>query len=404
MKQNSIISLISALVILALSALTWQPIAAAVPTRVPQACTGRWEIQPSPDPGGESRDSRLFAVSALAPDDVWAAGYFETDAFRPLYLVEHWNGTAWTVVPTPIVGDEDNFLYGITALSTDDVWAVGFIMVKQYSEAVTLAMHWDGLQWTVIPTPNGGSVHDDLVAISGNGSNDVWAAGSSFRGSTYSYHTLVEHWNGAEWSIVPSASIGGGGGGGGGTYLSAITSSPSAMWSAGYTATNPLHTLVERPSGSRWVHVSSPNIPGHNNYLYGISAATDTDAWAAGYEDSPEMPKPNTVIEHWDGSAWSIVPSPSPAPNGNYLRGIAAVSSTEAWAAGFTIDADLATNTLVERWSGTDWTVFPSPNHQQNLSSLLAISATPAGTDLWAVGDWYDFSLKAHTFIEHYCR
>src|SRR5439155_5681213 len=117
MKQNSIVSLISGLAILALSAVTCQPIAAAVPAQGPQACTGRWEIQPSPDPGGESRDSRLFAVSALAPDDVWAAGYFETDAFRPLFLVEHWNGTAWTVVPTPVVGDEDNFLYGITALS-----------------------------------------------------------------------------------------------------------------------------------------------------------------------------------------------------------------------------------------------------------------------------------------------
>ena len=398
MKQNSIISLISAFVILALSAVTWQPIAAAVPTRVPQACTGRWEIQPSPDPGGESRDSRLFAVSALALDDVWAAGYFETDAFRPLPLVEHWNGTAWTAVPTPIVGDEDNFLYGITALSTDDVWAVGFIMVRQYSEAVTLAMHWDGLQWTVIPTPNAGSVHDDLVAVSGTSSNDVWAAGSSFRESTYSYHALVEHWNGTEWSIVPSASARGG------TYLSAITSSPSARWSAGYTAASPNQTVVEQLSGSRWVHVSSQNLPGDNNFFYGVSAASGTDAWAAGDENSPEMPQPNTLIEHWDGSAWSIVPSPSPAPNGNYLRGIAAVSSTEAWAAGFTIDADLATNTLVERWSGTDWTVFPSPNHQQNLSSLLAISATPAGTDLWAVGEWYDFSLKAHTFIEHYCR
>jgi hypothetical protein len=387
-RTGASVTVVSGVVLLALW--TSSPQGAMAAPNPTLACTGEWEIQPSPSPGGVARDSNLLAVSALSSDDVWAAGWYMNDGFRPLALVEHWDGTAWEMVPTPIVGTKDNYLYGIAALSSDDVWAVGSVVHR--AAVVTLAMHWDGVQWTVTPTPNRGTVHSALVAVSGTAGDDVWAVGSTFIGDRY--HSLVQHWDGSTWSITPSASSPRG------TYLTAVRATPSATWSVAYTGSSP-RTVVERKAGERWPMVPSENVPGANNFLYGVASAGSEDAWAVGHWDTSEDPRATTLIQRWDGSAWRIVPSPDPEPNGNDLRGVAALSPTEAWAVGFSLDPSHAPKTLVERWDGTSWTVFPSPN-QQDLSSLLAISATPNDTDLWAVGHWYDAGV-AQTLVEHYC-
>ena len=44
------------------------------------------------------------------------------------------------------VGTSSNFLYGVAAISTNDVWAVGFCGGYQ-----TLVEHWDGSSWLLCP-------------------------------------------------------------------------------------------------------------------------------------------------------------------------------------------------------------------------------------------------------------
>jgi hypothetical protein len=41
-------------------------------------------------------------------------------------LIEHWNGSAWTIVPSPNVGSGNNSLAAVAARSANDVWAVGY--------------------------------------------------------------------------------------------------------------------------------------------------------------------------------------------------------------------------------------------------------------------------------------
>ena len=89
-----------------------------------------------PNPG---TFNRLYAVTALAANDVWAVGEFTNPISRTLAL--HWNGSSWAHVPTP-TGDGYSHLYGVTALASNDVWAVGD------DGNSTLALHWDGSQWT----------------------------------------------------------------------------------------------------------------------------------------------------------------------------------------------------------------------------------------------------------------
>jgi hypothetical protein len=58
-----------------------------------------------------------------------------------------------------------------------------------------------------------------------------------------------------------------------------------------------------------------------------------------------------TLIEHWDGSAWSEVPNPNPSDR-DALIGVAALSAHDVWATGAWSPVNgSSTNTLTERYS-----------------------------------------------------
>ena len=76
-------------------------------------------------PGGV--DDELSSVFALDPRDAWAVGYyFDATANHYHTLTEHWDGSSWSVVPSPNPGNANNYLYGVAAISRKDVWAVDF--------------------------------------------------------------------------------------------------------------------------------------------------------------------------------------------------------------------------------------------------------------------------------------
>src|SRR4051812_36693404 len=62
-----------------------------------------------------------------------------------------------------------------------------------------------------------------------------------------------------------------------------------------------------------WEVVSSPSVDGRNSGFGGLAVVSATDIWAVG-TDSIGVDDRNTLIEHWDGVAWTIVPSPN-GPN-----------------------------------------------------------------------------------------
>ena len=62
-------------------------------------------------------------------------------------LVEHWNGSAWSVVPSPNApGTRSNSLVSVSAVAANDVWAVGYSLIGFTHQ--TLIEHWDGSSWT----------------------------------------------------------------------------------------------------------------------------------------------------------------------------------------------------------------------------------------------------------------
>jgi hypothetical protein len=258
-------------------------------------------------------------VDARTARDVWAVGALVKPAFAP--LVAHFDGRAWHRVPTPKLPDA-GFLAGVSARSATDAWAVGEIDAPNGHS--TLIEHWNGRTWTVVPSPspNQFSSLTGVVALS---AGDVWAVGR--QGDEF-VRPLVEHWDGHAWRVVavpapvPSPEIAG---------LTAVTAvSAKDLWAVGQGH------LVEHWNGKEWRVVTAPAgspDPDDVTAFNSVSARSAKDVWLVGSVSG--TPGPSTVTEHWDGKAWTRVPSPTPGPVGSILNGVIAPAHGPAIAVGY---------------------------------------------------------------------
>jgi len=90
----------------------------------------------------------------------------------------------WSTVSSPNVntGVISNVLSSVSAVASNDVWAVGYnLLYPNTATYHTLTEHWDGSQWAIIPSPNQDS--SQLYGVAAAGTNDVWAVGTSTQGS-----------------------------------------------------------------------------------------------------------------------------------------------------------------------------------------------------------------------------
>jgi hypothetical protein len=117
-------------------------------------------------------------------------------------LIESWNGTAWSVVPSPQPGHRA--LYGVSCTSVARCTAVGVNFVNTANATTPLVESWNGTRWSAGPSPKGQS---ELFGASCVSASDCWAAGRSWAlaGNT---RTFVEHWNGTRWAAVPTPNAG----------------------------------------------------------------------------------------------------------------------------------------------------------------------------------------------------
>ena len=142
---------------------------------------------------------QLSSVAVVSPNDVWAVGIsYDYSVYRT--MVMHWNGTNWRFFASPSPGSSANFLYSVDAVSATDIWAVGD-MVALNVPVKTLVLHFNGSKWSVVPSPNvpgpnPGSSENRLTGVAAVSANDVWAVGSGSNGA------LTMHWDGTAWTDV----------------------------------------------------------------------------------------------------------------------------------------------------------------------------------------------------------
>jgi hypothetical protein len=194
-----------------------------------------WSPVTLPLPPNANSNTTLNAISADGPDDAWIVGTFLDSANgRNETFSEHFNGTAWSVLPMPPVsGSNMNAFFqfnGIKANSPDDVWAVGDSGVTDVpSSQKTLIEHFNGTSWSIVPRPSPGSIDVLSGVTTSNASNSVWAVGADTPAGTSVRHTLTLHWNGTAWKVVASPNTGGTDG------LGAVATNPGAaiVWAVG---------------------------------------------------------------------------------------------------------------------------------------------------------------------------
>ena len=351
------------------------------------ACDGQWQLVQSYDHSQQYGEiDSLHGVVALSSGDQWAVGSWTQypDAYTFHTLVEHWDAASgsWGVLPSPNSLARNSYLNGVATAGSDDVWAVGGADDGS-STYESLVEHWDGTSWSIVPAASFPGVLYSVVALA---PNNVWAVGTE----GYPGRGLIEHWNGSSWRA---------------TYLrfAAVLRGVAAadtrhLWAVGqrYNPANPFGdtTLAMRSNGSVWSAVRSPNpLSGTDtdqNWLTSVSAVSANDVWAVGrYGNHDGGPPDQTLIEHWNGVHWTVVPSPNPggASVDNDLWGVDARGSTDVWAVGGVgafLDPQFS-SPLSLRWNGSAWTQVAVSAPQTG--ELFGVAREPGASGISAVGD-----------------
>jgi hypothetical protein len=123
-----------------------------------------------------SADDTLQAAAAVSTNDVWAVGAFTTAGGVEQTLIEHWNGTSWSVVSSPSPGGASD-LKGVAIVSANDIWAVGAFIPSSNVFEQTLIEQWNGTSWSVVSSPSPGSSSVLDAAAADKSSGQAWAVG-----------------------------------------------------------------------------------------------------------------------------------------------------------------------------------------------------------------------------------
>jgi hypothetical protein len=360
----------------------------AIPTPAGETCSSEWRRVKSPSPAHREFDAnQLSGVYALSSTDAWAVGWslsYSEEHYRTLAL--HWDGVRWRTVPTPNSSQPNNYLQSVSATGPNDVWAVGQ-QDDGAGDSWSLVEHWDGKTWTIDKRATRPGSLGSVIAFS---PSDAWAGGFG-----------LERWDATGWKLHRIGAA---------NYLRGLAGTSHNLWSVGYRTVQPdgpVLTMVEHWDGSAWIRESSVNplrsSTDDENVLNGVAAIPGDDrSWAVGYfANFDGGPRAHTLIERWDGRIWNRVAAPNPGGSklDNELWDVTALASSDAWAVGVITDGGANNRSLIERWDGKAWTTVASPSH----GILLRITSDRKSKHLWAVGAT-DASNYQATLITEKCE
>jgi PKD repeat protein len=356
--------------------------------------TGDWSRIDSPNSQPTPAGNLLTGITCAAADDCWSVGWYQRTAGATQTLIEHWDGSAWSVVSSPNSAvSQGNLLRAVACAAADDCWAVG--SYNDGSVQRTLALHWDGAAWSLAPTPNTDAAEHNALVDVACVAGGCWAVGNHTAGGVY--QTLILRWDGSDWSIAasPDASATAN------NLLSGVTCVAAGdCWAVGSAVdgNGTERTLVERWNGSAWTIVASPHpLLASASRLAAVECTAATNCWAVGSTFNGAVDQ--TLIQSWDGSAWTTVSSPnSGLAETNVLRNVSCAAAADCWAVG---DHGATAQPLAVRWNGSSWAVAASPstdaaqpNHLFDVDCVAAGACRAAG--------WRSDGTLQQTLIQHW--
>jgi hypothetical protein len=353
----------------------------------------RWIFQVAPTPN-ENLNSELFAASASSPNDIWGVGQSTI----------HFDGTTWTAFSAPMIkGDNNSFLQGVVDISPTLAWAAGNVTNGPHPGQVI--ERWNGTKWSLFAAPKFGKKdRASVFAMTASSPNDVWAIGSLVNLATGRVSPLFEHWDGKAWTATTGESNN--------EFLfGASADAANDAWAVGFNGSDSITTSAMHWDGTSWKRVATPNVGEGTNKLNAVLALAPNDAWAVGFSTPVAPPKQAgtlTLIEHFDGTSWAVVPSPNVGPNSesqsNRLLGWTAKSDNDIWAFGsyFADDGSGHQMTLLLHWDGNSWKVASSPNPTKEgfPCDLLWTGVASSPGNVWILGSVHAGSLAIHMTTE----
>lgn len=277
-------------------------------------------------------------------------------------FAERWNGIKWSLQPTPSLGGVQSSLNAVSCVAPTACTAVGSRDLRGLWSP--LVERWNGKRWSIQPTPTPGS-GGGLLGVSCSSTRSCTAVGA--RSECLSTPScaggdLIESWNGNRWSMEPSANPAVQT-----QYLTAVSCvSPTAC--AAVAATGGTSLLAERWNGTSWstepITTSLPEVRDSLPYLTGMSCAsasarTATIAhFSCGECGFVPQATPTPIVARWDGATWSIrhLPTPLKAQPDSALNGVSCPTTTTCMAVGmYSPVGSIRPRTLVEveRWTGS---------------------------------------------------
>jgi hypothetical protein len=312
-------------------------------------------------------------------------------------VVERWDGSSWSIDPTPNAGGTQAILADVSCASPTACTAVGYSVVETSGiesgsssgyATLTLVERWDGSSWSIQPSPNsapepGADVENSLTGVSCASATACLAIGRGFAPKD----PLVEQWDGRSWSIQSSPF---------GPLASVSCASPTACIAIGPGGGADTNALVAHWDGGGWSVQPTPYPPDvTNGVLAAVSCWSPRACLSVGSFDLYKY-APTTLAEGWNGGSWSILtPSPRTSPDasaGGPSFTVVSCASRNACTA-------LGGNTVM-RWDGRSWSPqqFATPVINRPANRFYAVTTNltgvscPSRTDCAAVGSYYTVS------------
>jgi len=349
-----------------------------------------WTIVATPNP--IAGPSEFTGVAAISTNDVWAVGLYEYDTTNGLFRAfsEHWNGTSWSPVGTPAVGANNfTFLFAVMAVSTNDVWAVGSYLEGDNLTDATLMEHWNGTSWSVVDAGSNPGWLSQFYSVSGLSTSDVWAVGSVEAVPNGPFLTLAAHWDGFSWTTFTTPNLGGvgqtneilavnaletGHAVGVGYFISGISIAVGEAWDlvAGAGSTS----QVETGPGSG------------DNVLEGVDRS-GSSAWAVGLSQVVPSGRVLTLAipGTWNSGAHTFTwgspgTSENPSSANQELFAVSAVTPSVFWASGF-VSGTTYNQTLVENQCSLHFGIgAPGSSFANAPISVTVTAQNPSNTAL----------------------
>jgi hypothetical protein len=333
---------------------------------------------------GSSGDGALKGVSCTSPSACTAVGWEGTGPGGRV-LSERWNGVEWLVQPIAAPTGGQSLWTDVSCGSPRFCVAIGMVVYSPNFSGFFRSIRgiWNGSRWSIQLLPK----HTTDIAVS--------CASRRFCVMT---GTPTEQWNGSRWSAMPTA-------GHVADLLGAIscTSAKSCLAIAGTTS--------ERWNGKTWSvmgqlkdDVGPQGIAGFS----AVSCASRRLCVAVGSQSVGGDANSTPLVDRWDGARWLV--QPVAAPYGVGVAGVGCTALLKCTIVGENtpyVVGPPVSSTFAEGWNGTSWSVEPTPNPQVGQPSAFGqpdtlTEVSCVASTCIAVGFASNASGQAQTLIEQY--